>query len=104
MRQVTGLTITHALFACLSGASRHDRYNRVNRRLVAWMGGSIVLGSLAGWGVLETTRANAADREATLKQAEADEARRSVLLVDLHQTRLSERRAGWSKKVLVRAR
>jgi uncharacterized membrane protein YfcA len=48
MRQVTGLTITQALFACLSGATRHDTYHHVNRRLVSWMGASIALGALAG--------------------------------------------------------
>jgi len=48
MRQVTGLTITQGLFACLSGALRHDRYRQVNRRLVRWMGGSLFLSALAG--------------------------------------------------------
>ncbi|GAB4364631.1 MAG: sulfite exporter TauE/SafE family protein [Deltaproteobacteria bacterium] len=48
MRQVAGLTITQALFACLSGAFRHDRYRCVNRRLVLWMGGAIAAFALAG--------------------------------------------------------
>lgn len=48
MKQVTGLTITHALFACLSGVFRHHQQRQVNRRLVAWMGGSIVAGGLSG--------------------------------------------------------
>jgi uncharacterized membrane protein YfcA len=48
MKQVTGLTITQALIACLSGALRHDTYQNVNRKLVVWMGGGIVLSALAG--------------------------------------------------------
>ncbi len=48
MRHVTGLTITQGLFACLSGAVRHDRYRCVNHRLTAWMGGSILASALAG--------------------------------------------------------
>ncbi len=48
MRQVTGLTITQGLFACLSAATRHDRQRLVHRRLVGWMGGSIGLSALAG--------------------------------------------------------
>lgn len=48
MHQVTGLTITQGLFAALSGALRHDKYNNVNRRLVAWMGASIVVSALTG--------------------------------------------------------
>jgi uncharacterized membrane protein YfcA len=48
MKQVTGLTITQALIACLSGAMRHDKYRNVNRKLVVWMGGGIVLSALAG--------------------------------------------------------
>ncbi len=48
MRQVTGLSITQGLLACLSGAARHDKYHYVNRELVAWMGASIALSALAG--------------------------------------------------------
>lgn len=48
MKQVTGLTIAQALFACLSGALRHDRYQNVDRKLVVWMGGAILLSALAG--------------------------------------------------------
>jgi uncharacterized membrane protein YfcA len=48
MRQVAGLTITQGLFACLSGAWRHDRYRRVNRRLVISMGSAITAAALAG--------------------------------------------------------
>ncbi len=48
MKQVTGLTITHALFASLSGVFRHHRQRHVNRQLIAWMGGSIVVGGLSG--------------------------------------------------------
>jgi uncharacterized membrane protein YfcA len=48
MRQVTGLTITQALFACLAGVVKHDAHRHVNRRLVAWMGGTIALSALAG--------------------------------------------------------
>jgi uncharacterized protein len=48
MRQVAGLTITQGLFACLSGAWRHDRYRCVNRRLVIAMGSAITAAALAG--------------------------------------------------------
>ena len=48
MRQVAGLTITQGLFACLSGAWRHDRYRSVSRRLVISMGGAITVAALAG--------------------------------------------------------
>ncbi|HLB01389.1 MAG TPA: sulfite exporter TauE/SafE family protein [Bacteroidota bacterium] len=48
MRQVAGLTITQGLFACLSGAWRHDRYRCMNRRLVISMGGAITVAALAG--------------------------------------------------------
>jgi len=48
MRQVTGLTITHALFACLSGAIRHDKYRCVSRPLIGSMGGCIGVSALAG--------------------------------------------------------
>jgi len=48
MRQVSGLTITQGLFACLSAATRHDRQGLVHRRLVGWMGGCIGLSALAG--------------------------------------------------------
>ncbi|MGA6993644.1 MAG: sulfite exporter TauE/SafE family protein [Candidatus Deferrimicrobiaceae bacterium] len=48
MRQVAGLTITQGLFACLSGAWRHDRYRCVNRRLVVSMGIAISAAALTG--------------------------------------------------------
>ncbi|MGB3399620.1 MAG: sulfite exporter TauE/SafE family protein [Candidatus Deferrimicrobiaceae bacterium] len=48
MRQVAGLTITQGLFACLSGAWRHDRYRCVNRRLVVSMGIAITATALTG--------------------------------------------------------
>lgn len=48
MREVTGLTITQGLFACLSGALRHDKYHYVNRTLVLWMGGALLVSAFAG--------------------------------------------------------
>jgi uncharacterized protein len=48
MHQITGLTITQGLFAALSGALRHDKYNNVNRRLVVWMGAGIFVSALTG--------------------------------------------------------
>lgn len=48
MRQVAGLTITQGLFACLSGAWRHDRHRAVSRRLVISMGSAITVAALAG--------------------------------------------------------
>lgn len=48
MRQVAGLTITQGLFACLSGAWRHDRYRSVSRRLVISMGSAIAAAALTG--------------------------------------------------------
>jgi uncharacterized membrane protein YfcA len=48
MGQVTGLTITQGLLACLSGAHRHGRHGCVSRRLVRAMGPGIVVGALAG--------------------------------------------------------
>jgi len=48
MRQVAGLTITQGLFACLSGAWRHDRHRSVSRRLVISMGSAITAAALAG--------------------------------------------------------
>jgi hypothetical protein len=48
MRQVTGLTITQGLFACLSGAWRHEKYRCLNRRLVVSMGSAISAAALAG--------------------------------------------------------
>jgi len=48
MRQVAGLTITQGLFACLSGAWRHDRYRSVSRRLVISMGSAIAVAALTG--------------------------------------------------------
>lgn len=48
MRQVAGLTITQGLFACLSGAWRHDRHRSVSRRLVISMGSAITAAALTG--------------------------------------------------------
>jgi uncharacterized membrane protein YfcA len=48
MRQVAGLTITQGLFACLSGAWRHDQYRSVSRRLVIYMGTAIAAAALLG--------------------------------------------------------
>ncbi|MBI4603955.1 MAG: sulfite exporter TauE/SafE family protein [Planctomycetes bacterium] len=48
MRQVTGLTITQGLFACISGAIRHDRRRFVDRRLALWMGITISISALTG--------------------------------------------------------
>lgn len=48
MRQVAGLTITQGLFACLSGAFRHDKHRCVSRRLVVWMGPAIAISALVG--------------------------------------------------------
>lgn len=48
MKTVSGLTIAQALVACLSGVLRHGKYRFVNRRLVRWMGGSILVSALAG--------------------------------------------------------
>jgi uncharacterized membrane protein YfcA len=48
MRQVAGLTITQGLFACLSGAWRHDRYRSVSRRIVISMGSAIAVAALTG--------------------------------------------------------
>lgn len=48
MRAVSGLTITQALFACLAGAVRHDRYRFIDRRLALVMGGTIAVAALAG--------------------------------------------------------
>jgi uncharacterized membrane protein YfcA len=57
MRQVTGLTITQGLFACLSGAFRHNRHRCVSRPLVLWMGVTIALAALAG-SILSSWMAN----------------------------------------------
>jgi len=59
MREIAGLTITQSLFACLSGAIRHDKNHFVNRRLVTWMGVTIVFSALAG-AVLSRWMANEA--------------------------------------------
>ncbi len=48
MREVTGLTVTQGLLACLSGAWRHARYGSVDRRLVGWVGASLVTSAFAG--------------------------------------------------------
>lgn len=48
VRTVTGLTIAQGLFACSAGAWRHDAARHVDRALVAWMGGVIVVAALLG--------------------------------------------------------
>jgi uncharacterized membrane protein YfcA len=48
MKAVTGLTITHALFATLSGTIRHGSYNFVSRSLVLYMGVPIAIFALVG--------------------------------------------------------
>lgn len=48
MKAVAGLTMTQGLAGSLSGVLAHYRYRLVCRRLVAVMGGSIALASLAG--------------------------------------------------------
>jgi uncharacterized membrane protein YfcA len=48
MHEVTGLTISQGLFACLSGAILHDKYRCVNWRLVDWMGPTIVFSAPIG--------------------------------------------------------
>jgi uncharacterized membrane protein YfcA len=48
VRQVTGLTITQGLLACLSGALGHGRHGCVSRRIVCTMGPAVVAGALAG--------------------------------------------------------
>ena len=48
MKEVTGLTITQGLLACLSGTLRHGRYGCVSKRLVCSMGPAVVAGALAG--------------------------------------------------------
>lgn len=48
MKEVTGLTITQGLLACLSGTIGHGRYGCVSRGLVTAMGPAVVAGALAG--------------------------------------------------------
>ncbi len=48
MRAVAGLTMTQALFACLSGAWRHRKYDFVCWPLVRCMGLTILVASFAG--------------------------------------------------------
>lgn len=48
MRAVAGLTMTQALFACLSGAWRHGSYHFICWPLVRWMGSTILVASFAG--------------------------------------------------------
>lgn len=48
MRAVAGLTMTQALFACLSGAWRHRKYRFVCWPLVRWMGLTILVASFMG--------------------------------------------------------
>ena len=48
MRAVAGLTMTQALFACLSGAWRHQKYQFVCWPLVRCMGLTILVASFAG--------------------------------------------------------
>jgi serine/threonine protein kinase/WD40 repeat protein len=65
---------------------------------------------LLGWGVFEKAEAESAHREALLHEetaqaarGEAQAARREALVLQLQQTRLAERRIGWSKVVLEQA-
>ncbi|MFQ5904208.1 MAG: sulfite exporter TauE/SafE family protein [Candidatus Binatia bacterium] len=48
MKTVTGLTITQGVFACLSGAFRHNKYKFVSRHLVFYMGIPILIGASSG--------------------------------------------------------
>ncbi|MFQ5656457.1 MAG: sulfite exporter TauE/SafE family protein [Candidatus Methylomirabilales bacterium] len=48
MRAVAGLTMTHAFFACFSGAWRHRKYHFVCWPLVRCMGLTILVASFAG--------------------------------------------------------
>ncbi len=48
MRAVAGLTMTQALFACLSGAWRHQKYDFICWPLVRCMGLTILVASFAG--------------------------------------------------------
>lgn len=48
MRAVAGLTMTQALFACISGAWRHQKYDFICWPLVRWMGSTILIASFAG--------------------------------------------------------
>ena len=47
MSAVTGLTITQGLFASGSAVTRHHRSRAIDRRLVGWMGGTLVVFALA---------------------------------------------------------
>jgi len=48
MSAVTGLTITQGLFSSASAVARHHRSRAVDRRLVGWMGGALLVCALAG--------------------------------------------------------
>ncbi|MFQ5880937.1 MAG: sulfite exporter TauE/SafE family protein [Candidatus Methylomirabilales bacterium] len=48
MRAVAGLTMTQALFACLSGAWRHRKYRFVCWSVVRWMGLTMLVASFMG--------------------------------------------------------
>jgi uncharacterized membrane protein YfcA len=48
MRAVSGLTMTQALFACLSGAWRHRKYRFVSWSVVRWMGFTMLVASFVG--------------------------------------------------------
>ncbi len=48
MKTVSGLTITQALFACLSGAIAHNKERQVNRQLVISLGGVMAIAALIG--------------------------------------------------------
>jgi uncharacterized membrane protein YfcA len=59
MKQVSGLTITQGLSACVSGAFGHERWGHVHHRLVRWMGITLFLSALLG-SLLSSRLSNAA--------------------------------------------
>lgn len=48
MKEVAGLTMAQGFFAALSGAIVHGRHRFISKRLVLYMGSSILVGSLTG--------------------------------------------------------
>lgn len=48
MAEVTGLTMTQGLVASMAGVVRHDKGQRVCRRLVGWVGVPLALSALVG--------------------------------------------------------
>lgn len=48
MKEVAGLTMAQGFFAALSGAIVHGRHRFISKRLVLYMGSSIIVGSLTG--------------------------------------------------------